>query len=214
MPMITVSRMVGAGGAELAARVAASLGWQLVDNALVETVAQRLGVTAATVEAREERVPTLTQRLADALALGAPEVLNTGTAATLPPSEERILEVTANVIEDAVANGPTVVVGRGAQWVLGAREDALHVFCYASRPELAARISARLTLSLKDAERYVDESNRQREQYVRSHWKRSWLAHENYHLCLNTGWLGIERSASIVVEVAREHFGWEGATTP
>jgi cytidylate kinase len=207
MPLITVSRMVGAGGAELAARVAAVLGWQLVDNALVDSVAERLGVPVAEVVEREERVPTLVQRLADALALGAPEVLSGSTPTQLPPSEERILEVTANVIEEAVASGPTVVVGRGAQWVLGAREDSLHVFCYASRPELAARLAARLSLSLKDAERYVVESNRQREQYVRSHWNRSWLAHENYHLCLNTGWLGIDRAASIVVQVAREHFG-------
>ena len=51
------------------------------------------------------------------------------------------------------------------------------------------------------------ESNKQREQYVRSHWNRSWLAQENYHLCLNTGWLGIDRAAAIVVQVAREHFG-------
>jgi cytidylate kinase len=206
VPLITVSRMVGAGGAELAARVAAMLGWQLVDNALVDSVAQRLGVPVADVMDREERVPTLAQRLADVLALGAPEVL-TRRPTTLPPSEERILEVTANVIEDAVAAGPTVVVGRGAQWVLGAREDSLHVFCYASRAELAARIATRLSLSLKDAEKYVIESNKQREQYVRSHWNRSWLAQENYHLCLNTGWLGIDRAAAIVVEIAREQFG-------
>ena len=51
--------MVGAGGAELAARVAALLGWQLVDNALVDSVAQRLGVPVAEVVEREERVPTL-----------------------------------------------------------------------------------------------------------------------------------------------------------
>ena len=198
--------MVGAGGAELAARVAASLGWQLVDNELVDSVAKRLGVRVADVVEREERVPTLVQRIADAFALGAPEVFN-GRPTTLPPSEERILEVTANVIEEAVAAGPTVVVGRGAQWVLGAREDSLHVFCYVTRAELAARVAARLSLSLKDGEKYVDESNRQREQYVRSHWNRSWLAQENYHLCLNTGWLGIDRAASIVVRVAREHFG-------
>jgi CMP/dCMP kinase len=207
MPLITVSRMVGAGGAELAARVAATLGWQLVDNALVDSVAQRLGVPVAEVVEREERVPTLVQRLADALALGAPELLTGSTSTPLPPSEERILEVTANVIEEAVASGPTVLVGRGAQWVLGEREDSLHVFCYASRPELAARVAARLSLSLKDAEKYVIESNKQREQYVRSHWNRAWLAQENYHLCLNTGWLGIDRAASIVVQVAREHFG-------
>ena len=206
MPLITISRMVGAGGAELAARVASRLGWQLVDNELVDAVAKRLGVPVEEVVEREERVPTLVQRLADALALGAPEVLSS-TPTPLPPSEERILEVTANVIEEAVATGPTVVVGRGAQWVLGEREDSLHVFCYAARAELAARIAARLSLSIKDAEKYVIESNRQREQYVRSHWNRSWLAQENDHLCLNTGWLGIDRAASIVVQVAREHFG-------
>jgi cytidylate kinase len=207
MPLITVSRMVGSGGAELAARVAATLGWQLVDNELVDSVAQRLGVPVSEVVEREERVPTLVQRLADALALGAPELLTGSSSTPLPPSEERILEVTANVIEEAVASGPTVLVGRGAQWVLGEREDSLHVFCYAARAELAARIAARLSLSLKDAEKYVIESNRQREQYVRSHWNRAWLAQENYHLCLNTGWLGIDRAASIVVQVAREHFG-------
>ena len=206
MPLITVSRMVGAGGAELAARVAATLGWRLVDNGLVDSVAQRLGVAVAEVVEREEKVPTLTQRLADALTLGAPEVL-TRRPTTLPPSEERILEVTANVIEEAVAAGPTVVVGRGAQWVLGEREDSLHVFCYAARAELAARIATRLSLSLKDAEKYVIESNKQREQYGRSHWNRSWLAQENYHLCLNTGRLGVDGAAAIVVQVAREHFG-------
>ena len=36
--------------------------------------------------------------------------------------------------------------------------------------------------------------------------KRSWLAHENYHLCLNTEWLGIDGAASIVVRLARERF--------
>ncbi|MEO8879386.1 MAG: cytidylate kinase-like family protein [Gemmatimonadaceae bacterium] len=206
MSLITISRMVGAGGAELAARVAATLGWQLVDNELVDSVAERLGVPVSEVFEREEKVPTLAQRLADALALGAPEVF-TGGPTTLPPSEERILEVTANVIEEAVAAGPTVMVGRGAQWVLGEREHSLHVFCFAAPSELAARVSTRLSLSLKDAEKYVIESNRQREQYVRSHWNRSWLAHENYHLCLNTGWLGIDGAAEIVVQVAREHFG-------
>jgi cytidylate kinase len=155
---------------------------------------------------REERVPTLAQRLADALALGAPEVL-TRRPTNLPPSEERILEGTANVIEEAVALGPSLLLGRGPQWVLGERDDTLHVICYATRAELAARIATRLSLSLKDAEKYVIESNKQREQYVRSHWNRQWLAHENYHLCLNTGWLGIDRAAEIVVQVAREHFG-------
>jgi hypothetical protein len=49
--------------------------------------------------------------------------------------------------------------------------------------------------------------NKQREQYVKRHWNRRWLAPENYHLWLNTGWLGIEGAADVVIDVARRRFG-------
>ena len=41
MPVITISRMFGSGGSEVAARVADGLGWTLLDNALVDRVAGR-----------------------------------------------------------------------------------------------------------------------------------------------------------------------------
>lgn len=62
-------------------------------------------------------------------------------------------------------------------------------------------------MSIRDAARQVEEHNRQREQYVRRYWKRSWSAFENYHLCVNTDWLGIEGAAQIIVRLAREKFG-------
>jgi cytidylate kinase len=207
MALITISRMYGSGGSDVAERVARALGWQLLDNAFVEAVAARLGVSPAEVKAREERVPTLVQRLANTLALASPEILPPATEAPLPPSEERMIEVTARIITEAVATGHAVLVGRGAQAVLATRSDVLHVFCYAPRPALVARAALRLGLPAKEAERVVDDTNRQREQYVKQYWKRSWLAHENYHLCLNTDWLGVDGAADIVVRVARERFG-------
>ena len=206
MSIITVSRMYGSGGSEVGARIAHSLGWRLLDNAFIDAVAERLGVPAAEVEAREERVPSLVQRLADALALASPEILPPAAEASLPPREERMVEVTERIIQEAVAHGHAVLVGRGAQAVLATRSDVIHVLCYAPRPALAARAARRLGISLKEAERVVDDINKQREQYVRTHWKRSWLAHENYHLCLNTEWLGIDGAAEIVVRLAREKF--------
>jgi len=206
MAIITVSRLYGSGGSEVAERIAHELGWQLLDNAFVDEVAARLGTPPAEVEAREERVPSLAQRLAATLALGAPEILPGPADAALPPSEERLIEVTERIIIEAASRGHSVLVGRGAQSVLAARQDVLHVFCYAPRPALVARAARRLALSDRDAEKIVDETNRQREQYVRTYWKRSWRAHENYHICLNTDWLGIDGAADIVVRLAREKF--------
>ncbi|HEX6535571.1 MAG TPA: cytidylate kinase-like family protein [Gemmatimonadaceae bacterium] len=213
MSIITISRMYGSGGSEIAERVATALGWQLLDNAFVEEVARRLGIPATEVAAREERVATLAQRLAAAMALGAPEILPGPASATLPPNEAQLVEVTTRIIREAVQRGHAVLVGHGAQSVLAERGDVLHVFCCAPRPALVARAAARLRVSPAEAERVVDETNRQREQYVRKYYRRGWLDPANYHLCLNTEWLGIAGAAELVVRVAREHFGL-GAMRP
>lgn len=204
MPIVTVSRMFGAGGSEVAGHVARTLGWPLLDNAIVEAVANRLGTSAAEVAAREERVSGLTERLADALALGSPEILPLlADGASLPPSEGRVLEVTRRVIDEAVAHGPVVLVGRGAQCLLAERSDAVHVFCYAPLASLVARVAARESLAAEDAERRVRDMNHQREQYVKRHWNRDWRAPENYHLCVNTEWLGLEAASSLVISAVR-----------
>lgn len=204
MAAITISRLYGSGGGEVARRVAAALGWPLLDNAFVEVVAQRLGVSPAEVEAREERVPTLAQRIADSLALGAPELMPASAAAPLPPSEDQLVEMSARIVLEAVARGPAVIVGRGAQSILATRGDVLHALCHAPRPALVARVANRLGLPPREAERLVDETNHQREQYVKKYWGRRWLALENYQLCLDTEWLGVEGTTELIVRVARE----------
>jgi cytidylate kinase len=207
MPLITVSRQYGSGGSEVAGRVAAALGWHLYDNSVVEEVARRLGMSTADVSARDERVPSLPERIASAMALGVPEVMPTVADLATQPNEERIVAMTKRVIEEAVQAGPAVLVGRGAQYMLAARADALHVFCYAPVEALEGYAITNLGISPAEAHRVVAENNHQREQYVKRHWKRNWRDVANYHLCVNTAWLGLDGSAELIVQVARERFG-------
>jgi CMP/dCMP kinase len=191
----------------VASRVAESLGWHLLDNDVVDAVARRLGVARSEVSSRDERVPSLVERLATALTMSAPEVLPGLTDTSLPPSEERIVQVTKVVIEEAVQGRNAVLVGRGAQCVLANRLDALHVFCYAPQASLIAHAVEEHGVAHDEAARIVESMNHQREQYVRRHWNRDWRALENYHVCLNTGALGIDGAADVVVRLARERFG-------
>jgi cytidylate kinase len=207
MPIITISRMYGSGGSAVAAKIADTLGWDLLDNNLVDAVAERLGTSRREVAAREERVPSLVQRLVDGMALGTPEVPGPIVDSTLPPSDERLIEVTRRVVAEAVARGPVVVVGRGAQAMLAERADAIHVFCYAPMAALAARIAERHKVSLAEAEKLVHDTNRDRAHYVKKHWNRDWSEYANYHACINTDWLGVDGAASIVVQLARTRFG-------
>src|SRR5918999_5145879 len=203
MPVITISRMFGSGGSEVADLVASALGWTLLDDAVVNAVAARLGVTVSEVKAREERVPSLAERLVDTLSLASPEFVAPSTTG-LPPSEAQLVDVTRRVIDEVVQAGPAVLVGRGAQCVLAEREDALHVFCYAPHAALVRRTVERFGLTPAEAERRVVDTNRQRERYVRRHWDRAWRDPENYHVCVDTAWLGVPGAASLIVGLARD----------
>jgi cytidylate kinase len=195
--------MFGSGGSEVAELVASALGWTLLDDAVVDAVAARLGVPRAEVKARDERVPSLAERLVDTLSLASPELAPASTTG-LPPSEAQLVEVTHHVIDEVVQSGPAVLVGRGAQCVLAERDDALHVFCYAPDAALVRRTIEQLGLSKAEAEKRVAETNRQRERYVRRHWNRGWRDPGNYHVCIDTAWLGIPETASLIVELARK----------
>jgi len=204
--ILTVSRLYGSGGSEVAAIVAKQLGWSLLDNEVVDAVAARLGMSAAEVQAREERIPSLVERLASAMTMGSQEWM-TPVAAAKRPTDEQLLDVTRHIIQEAIARGPIVVVGRGAPAMLAERADALHVFCYAPRKALIARTMKRDKLNAEEAAKLVDDTNRERERWVRLNWERDWRAPENYDLGVNTERLGIEGAAELIVAAARRQFG-------
>jgi cytidylate kinase len=195
--------MYGAGGSEVAARVAQALGWALFDNAMIDAVAERSGLTRAEVSDRDERIPSMVERLATTLSLGTPESMPAIPEAPVMMTEERLVDITRRIIEEAVLQGPAVFVGRGAQCLLANRRDSLHVFCYASRPKLVEGAIKRLGVAPKDAERVVTEKNRNRELYVRRHFNREWRDLSNYHVCLDTGWLGLDGAAHLIVEIVK-----------
>jgi len=206
--IITISRMFGSGGSDVAANVARQLGWSLLDNAVVDEVAERLGVSVTEVSRREERVPSLAERIAESMTMSTPELgVPVVDASLIETPEERLLAMTKSVIEDAVRQGSAVLVGRGAQSMLADRADALHVFCYAPLASLVEYAIAHRGVEPANAEQEVLKANKRREQYVRRHWGRDWRAMENYDVCIDTARLGIESAANLVVAAARQRFG-------
>jgi cytidylate kinase len=90
--------------------------------------------------------------------------------------------------------------------MLAERKDTLHVYCYAPRKALITRTMKREGIGTEEATRLVDDTNKQRDQWVRLHWERDRRAVENYDLGVNTERLGIEGAAQLIVSAARERF--------
>lgn len=204
MPFITVSRMYGSGGSEIAERVARALDWSLYDNGIVDAIAARSGLSASEVAATEERVPSLVERISGAFTLGTPEAMPAFIDGGATTPDEQIVATTRIIIDEAVRKGPAVFVGRGAQCLLAERSDGLHVFCHAPLPALVQYAIVKLGVPPQDAEKKVHDMNRQREQYVQRHWNRKWMSPLNYHLCIDTSWYGMDGAAELIVETAKE----------
>jgi cytidylate kinase len=206
--LITISRQFGAGGSAVAAKVAEALGWRVVDNELVERVAARAGVAPEDVASHEERAPSFIERLAQAVVAGTPEV-------PVPPefgdvtglAESHLVRLTERVVEEIAAEGRVVLVGRAAPAVLARETDALHVQVVAPRAHRIRAAAARLGVGPEEAARIMDDTDKHRARYHREYYDRDWADPVNYHMVLNTGALGLDGAARVVVRRAEE-LGW------
>ncbi|HEY6159367.1 MAG TPA: cytidylate kinase-like family protein [Gemmatimonadales bacterium] len=203
-PVITITRQYASGGAAVARQVAAALAWTVIDNEFVDEVARRAGLTPATVAEHEERAPGLLERLARTLAVASPEMFIASDAVPRAQRDEAtIVKLTERIIAEAAAHGRVVLVGRGAPALLAQSPEALHVYVVASKPWRIRLAVERLGADPANAEQVLDDTDRRRDQYVRTYYGRHRDDVVNYDLVVNTEKLGIEGAAALVAAEAR-----------
>ena len=203
--LITISRQYGAGGSTVARILAARLDWAVVDNELIDRVAARAGLTRAEVAEQEEKAPGLLERIVLSLAASSSELLTPASAQALKPLEEpRLVEITEKVVGEVAAEGKVVLVGRAATAVLAGAHDAIHVRLVAPKPHRIEVVAKRLGVDAAAAEQAIDRTDANRARYHREYYKREWNDAAHYHLILNTGVLGYEAAADLVVARARQ----------
>jgi len=204
---ITISRQYAAGSSEVARRVADQLGWTVLDDELIDQVAERSGLSREEVEELEERIPTFIERVAQTNALAFPDLMIGPAELVAEPEQAKLARVTRSVIEELGNRSRLVLVGRAAAAVLGRRSDAIHVKLVASREWRVQRAIERLALPEAKAAQVVDDRDRNRLRYHREFYGRDWADPVSYHMTLNTERLGFEVAASTVVAAARA-MGW------
>jgi len=188
-------------------------GWTLIDNEFIDQVARLAGLSRDEVARREERAPGLLERLARTLAAASPEMFVTGeTPVPVDTEEETLVQTTERVIAETAAEGRVVLVGRGAQAVLAMRANALHVYVIASTPFRKKVAVERLGVEPANVDKVIQETDHQRDQYVKTHYGRDRQDLTQYDLVLNAERLGFDGAADVIVaEIKRR--GWTAPPT-
>lgn len=181
---ITVEREYGAGGGAIAKKLAARLGWKLWDQALTCEIARVAKVDQAVVERMDERCDSLFYRLMKVFMRGSMEQ-------SLPVQgmdhfdADSMVEFMQRVISGAASEGNSVIVGRGAPFLLRGRPDTFHVFVYAPLEEKIRRLF-QAGKSEHDAMEEIANVDRQRVIFVRKYFGMEWPTRQLYHLMINS----------------------------
>ena len=199
---ITIEREFGCGASEIASLVAGHLGWGLWDHRLTEEIARLTESTPEAVEQREWRNDPAVYRVFKDFLRGAFE-------GALPPTNRlhlldarRIAAVSESAVKTAFSNGPSVIVGRGAQFFLRGRKDVFHVFLYASRDCKIRRLISKGETQDKAIE-LVDTTDDARAAFVRQYLGLKWPEPHLYHAMFNTE-MGESCTATMLLQCVQE----------
>lgn len=104
------------------------------------------------------------------------------------------------VIEELAEKGACVIVGRCADYVLKGREDCLNVFVYADKKLRAERIVKQYGESAVEPEKRLADKDKKRKLNYKYFTEQEWGKRQNYHLSIDSGFLGIEKSVALIVD--------------
>lgn len=195
--IITISREFGSGGRTIGREVANRLGIPFYDKELVEKIALESGFAPKFVEENGEHAPGKS-RLSYAFAhQGVPGVMNGLSTADF------LWSIQCGTILQLAEDGPSVIVGRNADYILKDRTDCLHVFIHADDDFRADRIVRLYGESEKRPEARLAEKDKRRAINYQHYTGRTWGMAQNYDLCLNSSHLGIEKCVEIILSLVK-----------
>src|SRR5262245_29589893 len=207
MPVITVSRLTGSGGAEIGQRLAERLGASYLNTQIIREVAHRLGISEATAAEYDERAEAFIERLARVLWLSNPALAPISTPASAVPFEtttQVFVEVTRELVREAARSGNAVIFGHGAQFILAQQPGALHVRFVAPLAFRVEQVMQREQISRAESERRVRAEDQRRANAIRQFYQADWHAPDPFHLILNTALWDEETCIRLVLQAVAE----------
>lgn len=193
--IITISRQYGSGGREIGAKLAAKLGIPFYDNELITRAAKESGFAEEAFENAENKA---SNSLLYSIAMGMNSYGTQDLGFSHLSLDDRIYLAQSDVIRNVAAEGPCVIVGRCANYILKDTPNVVNVFIWADmefRKERAIRIDK---LSPIKAEESILKIDKRRANYYNYHANEKWGRAENYHLSLNSSYVGIDRCVDVI----------------
>jgi cytidylate kinase len=192
-PFIAVSREAGAGGGEIAARVAERLGFQILGREMLDYLAETFQLPRDMLEFVDERTA---HWIHDAFGFW----LDKYTV-----SQEEYVVRLGRMVLLAVQHEESVFIGRGVQFLLP-KNKGLTVRIVASEKQRIERTKRMRKVSPEEAKQFVAETDRGRKEFVRRYFHQDVADPLIYDIVLNSDRFGVEGAADLIVHTYEHLF--------
>ena len=198
--IITIGRQYGSGGREIGQMLAERLDVPFYDKELLTMSAKASGMSEEVFENYDEKP---TNSLLYSLSMGTYAMGNTSSAYINLPIHHKVFLAQFDTIKSiGEKKEGGVIVGRCADYALANYPHLVNVFIHADIKKRIKRIMERQSLSSKEAEDLILRTDKKRANYYNFYSNKKWSAADSYHLSVDSGAVGIERTVELIIAFA------------
>lgn len=187
--IFTIGRQFGSGGIAVGKTLSAKLGIPFYDSEILTRVAQESGLC-------EDILKTHDEKPAESVFYSS---WITPFHSTELPLGLKVFLAQFNVIKNIASEGPCVIVGRCADYVLKDFDNVVRTFIYASTETRLKNIMERQNVTEKQARNMMLKADKTRTAYYNYFTEKEWGKPESYDLMLDTTLISPESAADVII---------------
>ena len=119
------------------------------------------------------------------------------------PINDKLFIIQSDIIKKAAAEGPCVIVGRCADYILREHPNCLNVFVHADKAARIKRIVGLNYCEEKKAPDFVTKKDKQRANYYNFYSNNRWDDLQNYDLTIDTSRFTIDQAIEMIIDAAK-----------
>ena len=199
--IITVGRQYGSGGRYVARLLAEKMDIPYYDKELLTEVSKDSGICKELLEQNDEKNA---RSFLFSMMSGTAQLGDSGSMYMDMPMNHRIFLAQFDTIRRIASEGPCVIVGRCADYVLRDQENVLNVFIKADKEERIRRIVEYYGVDPLKAEERLKKADKQRASYYNYYTSNKWGKMESYDISINSSILGPDGTADLIIETSEK----------
>ncbi len=196
LPVITIARQFGSGGHEIGERLAEKLNIPLLDKQLIAMAAKQSGLSEEVFQRADEKAGS---SLLYSMVMGNYTFGSRISGVNEMPINDKLFLLQNDIIKKKADEGPFVVIGRCADYILREYENVFHVFIHANREARIERIVRKGLAEPKKAPDVIVKRDKQRANYYNFYSNRRWDDLSNYHLTLDSSLYTVDEAADVII---------------